>query len=436
MSDDNYRKPSSPRATRIGLGLVGTDAPYRANSGLAEVESDTRYMEPPSETHGVERDELVRRLREDTEASAARGGTGHHGLFGSTLRAHTVERAPSSGYAHEEDMQPQAEAGDPGLFRAALDNTVRAQPVAAQQISTRPPPPPAPSRAPEAWRDEVRRMVERAPSKGPTSSHAGPPSQSPGGMGGFGGPNTPGGSSLPPAPTHKPSLRLKLDADVAEEQVYRAPKSALPKLLLWLVILGMLGGGFWLYAESRGGVAALIQQLQGGQPTVTPQTPTPALVTVDPAAAPQQPPAAAAPTAAAVPAQPSGAPPTTPRAAAPSGTPAAPSNTPAAPSSATAAPSGTAAAPSAPKAQAPSPPKAQPPSNQEQTAEPAPAAAPKPAAPKAPPRQVRPQQPVVKVRPIESAPSTAEPAAPGAAEPLDIPYVPLPGDPPAPDEAR
>lgn len=438
MSDDNYRKPSSPRATRIGLGLTGTDASYGANSGLAEVESDTRYMEPPSETHGVEREEMVRRLRDDTEASAARAATGNHGLFGSTLRAHTVQRAPLSA---NDDMQPQADEGDPGLFQVALDNTVRAQPVAAPPISTRPPPPAAPSRAPEAWRDEVRRMVERAPSKGPTSSPTGTPSQSPGGLGGYGGPNTPGGSSLPPAPAHKPSLRLKLDADAAEESAYRAPKSALPKVMMWLVILGMLGGGFWLYAESRGGVAALIQEAQGGQPTLTapaaePATAPTAPVAADPGVAPQQPSAAAAPAAVptqapaqqpAATAQPSAAPvqrpspaPTT-RPAAPSGTAAA--NSTAAPSTPKAQPSATAPTPAA---EAP-----------EKNAEPAPAASPKAAALKAPPRQVRPQQPVVKVRPIESAPSASEPAAaPGAAEPLDIPYVPLPGDPPAPDDAR
>jgi hypothetical protein len=445
MSDDNYRKPSSPRATRIGLGLSATDASYRANSGLAEVESDTRYMDPPSETHGVEREEIVRRLREDTEASSARAATGHHGLFSSTLRAQTVQRAPVNA---DDDVEPPAETGDPGLFRTALDNTVRAQPVAAQPISTRPPPPPAPSRAPEAWRDEVRRMVERAPSKGPTSSPAGtsnPSSQSPGGMGGYGGPNAPGGSSLPPVPANKPSLRLKLDADAAEESAYRAPKSALPKVLMWLVILGAIGGGFWLYAESRGGVDALLQQLQGTQPVVvTPAAgPAAAPVAADPAVAPQQPPAAAAPAAAApavaapaapavaAPAQPqqpaASAQPSTntpaPRAAAPSGN--------ASPTTVTAAPSGT-PAPSTPKAQ-PQSAAAPPP---EKTGEPAPVAAPKPAAPKAPARQVRPQQPVVKVRPIESAPGTSEPAPSGAAEPLDIPYVPLPGDPPAPDEAR
>ena len=455
MSDDNYRKPSSPRATRVGLGLSGTDASYdrrpnealpgRATSGRnygGLADSDDRYMDPPSETHGVQQDELVRQLNEDTEARARVATPSHtpgQGLFGSTLRAHTAGPArvdldhEARRYTRQQPDDPYlrdtveaGDAGSVGLFQGALDHTVRAQPIAAQAaVTTRPPPAPIGVRAaPEAWRDEVRRMVERAPSKGPGPAvPSAPSSQQPGG---FGGPSAPGGTGGPGVPgSFKPSLRLKLDADVIEESAYRAPKSGLPKLLVWLVVLGLIGGGFWYFAESQGGVAGLIKRFNGSQPTLTTQDPqppgaaAPSAPTVDPSAA--QP--TAAPTAAA-PSQPTAATPAPAAAAQPT----APTQPSAAPQAAT-KPDEPAVTP--PPAEQP---KAEAPKAAAPAAKPTPAA-PKPAAPK-PARPVRTQQPVVKVRPIEAAPSAPETTAPPTPDHPDIPYVPMPGDPPAPDEPR
>jgi hypothetical protein len=531
MSDDNYRKRPPSRATRIGLGLSGADASYDEHPGVSSSdkrttgrglgtvppshldgnqndeafgdysgehrehgEGEDRYMDPPSESHGVEREQIVQRLRAETEASAAARSvpnervaraeslvsataatgavTGAQGLFGSTLRAHTGHGRFEAEHGTElqrgrislrdpAEHGDQAEYNEPGsasraapagLFQGALDHTVRAQPMAAQPVTTRPPPPPAPAgprAAPEAWRDEVRRMVERAPTKGPgpapsaPSAHgaaqpqgsgyggnagAGPSyggnpgaGQSYGGNAGAGqgyggGPSAPPGSGGPGLPgTGKPSLRLKLDAGaVAVAESYRAPKSVLPKLIAWLLILGLIGGGLAVFAETQGGVAAVIKRLSGGKPTLTTQeTAPPAQApTAQPGVATQQPTAAAT-------AEPQAAPPTAAPAAAPPVQPAA------------AKPAEPAAAPkeAAPVAQ-PQAPKA---------AEPKPAAAPaaKPAAPaaKAPPRQVRPQQqPVVKVRPIESG-SSQPSSAPPSPDGLDIPYVPMPDAPPEP-EAR
>jgi len=457
MSDDNYRKPSSPRATRVGLGLSGTEASFdrRPNETLAGratsgrnygglADSEDRYMDPPSETHGVERDEVVRQLSDDTDARARVATPSHtpgQGLFGSTLRAHTTGHpridldAEARHYTRQQDddrdqrdEHESEPAGGAGLFQGALDNTVRAQPVAAQAAATtRPPPAPVAGRvAPEAWRDEVRRMVERAPSKGPgpsapslPSAPSAPSSQLPGGLG---GPSAPGGAGGPGIPgSFKPSLRLKLDADAAEEVVYRAPKSALPKVLIWLVILGLVGGGLVLFADPKG-IAGLLKRFSAPEPTLTTQDPqppaaaAPSAPTVDPSAA-QQPPAAA-PSTPATPTQPAAA------ATAPAA-----STAPAQPSAAAqpaAQPTTTPPAVAQPKAEAPK--------AAEPAAKPAAPVA-KPAAPK-PARPVRPQQPVVKVRPIESAPSSPETSAPPTPDHPDIPYVPMPGDPPAPDEPR
>jgi hypothetical protein len=454
MSDDNYRKPSSPRSTQIGLGLIGTDGSYdrRPNETLSGrsapfeqreyrslTDSDDRYMDPPSETDGVERDELVRRLNEESAAHARPVAPSYRpvqtpgqGLFGSTLRAHTSQPrvAPereAQRYSLSQESIESGDAGNVGLFQGALDHTLQAQPVAA---ATRPPPPPAPTgrgAAPEAWRDEVRRMVERAPTNrpGPTAPSApsapGPQQPTgpsgPSGLGGFGGPTGPSGPGIPGS--SKPSLRLKLDADAVEES-YRAPKSGLPKLMVWLVILGLIGAGFAYFAQSQGGVAALIKRFGTAQPTLITQDPqppsaaAPSAPTVDPNAAVQQPPAAASP----------GAAPTQPP---PTAAPSAPQ-----PASATApaAPPQTAAKPAEPAAVAKPQPEA--PKAAEQPA--AKPAAAKPVAPK--PRPVRPQQPVVKVRPIESAPSAPDTTAPPTPDHPDIPYVPMPGDPPAPDEPR
>jgi hypothetical protein len=456
MSDDNYRKPSSPRSTQAGLGLISTDGSYdrRPNETLSGrgatgrnygslADSDDRYMDPPSETHGDERDELVRRLNEDAAARARTAAapsyrpvqTPAQGLFGSTLRAHTAGHArfePAREAQRYTRQQPDAAPGEPynggnvGLFQGALDHTLQAPPVAAQAAAaTRPQPPPVGGRAaaPEAWRDEVRRMVERAPTNRPAPPAPSVPSpqqpSGPSGLGGFGGPGGPSGPSVPGS--SKPSLRLKLDADAVEES-YRAPKSGLPKLLVWLAFLGLIGGGFAYFAQSQGGVAALIKRFSTAQPTLTTQDPQPPAAaastapTVDPNAPMQQPPAAAVPAAEATQAP--------PQAAAPAAVqPASAAPAPAAPQAA--------AKPAEAPAAVPKPPADSPKAAEPQAAKPAP----KPAAPK-PARPVRPQQPVVKVRPIESAPSAPETTAPPTPDHPDIPYVPMPGDPPAPDEPR
>jgi hypothetical protein len=506
MGDENYRKPTSPRATRVGLGLSGVDRPDapltgtdrrgaagRTVTGVGssvpavysehpehDHDAEDRYMDPPSETYGVEREEIVRRLREDTEASAARASASPsgQGLFGTTLRAHTEAHAPTvrpPGYNPSDFVDEGSHSGnvEQGLLAAALDHTQRAQPVAAPEPAYEPafaaptplrsmsaqpldapayaPPrsaPPEParapgsgSRAPESWRDEVRRMVERGPMKNPPPAPPGPSAPSGsgghgqggggsyGGGGGYGGPGGGGGGpggggpTVPGGPSlqHKPSLRLQLDANNLED-VYRTPKSVIPKLLFWLVILIVVGGAT-AYVVGN-------DSLMGRSEPVAP-TLEPAAATPEATAPGAQPPAATAPaTTAPVQAAPAANPSAAPAAAHPSA--AAPTQPTAATPAATAAPAATPTQPAAADTAQPAAAEQVPEKKLEPPVAAKPAAPKAPVAPKAPPRVVHRQEPVVKVRPID-APTSSAPAERGAAEPVDEPpYVPIPGDPPSP----
>jgi hypothetical protein len=424
MSDDNHTKQPSPRGTRLGLGLSGSDAsldthaltparvdqadqtrpavaagahrragPARTVVGVPlgqsgsdkhfdDVESDTRYMEPPSETHSLP--------REQPEPE---------GLLSSTLDPY---QSPAR------DELPRT-GRDAGLFGATLNHSMAPESQRAQAAATLG----ASARAPEAWRDEVRRMVDRAPPKSPA----------------------------PNAPGTKPSLRLKLESDPVEDS-YRPPKSVLPKLLMLLAIVAALGGGAAVYMSSHpgpdghSGISALIERFTGdAKPALAPapnavgQPETPGVQPPPSAAAPNPPTDTPAPTLQAKP-----------------GTPSA--DSPVSPQPATAAPQ------RALDLADPEPPTAAAPASQQAQAQPPAAAAaiqPSPKAALSAPKQkpkaaaaaahstarppARHQEPVVKVRAIDApnanAASSAEPP-----DPTGVPYVPVPYDPPAPDEPR
>ena len=404
-------------------------APVPAASQADEPEdqrdSDTRYMEPPSEVLGRAQTEVVPPLQQPfahvPEAPPPPVGPFSipvppppdpgPGLFGSTL-----QRASGAGARAQPRVPPAANAG-PGLISSslhAMHDPEAPKPSAPRtSFSTHQAPNQAPNQAPDAWRDDVRRMAERGPAQRP---------------------------KVMPGPTA--SLRLKLEGDISEEQPYRAPKSALPGLLLWLLILGGLGAGAYFYAESQGGVTAVIERLRGARgPALAPGSTAPGAVPAAPPTAAQQP--AAAPQvepSAAQPQQPAAAPAQAPAAAAP-GDPAAapPTAAPTAPTAPTADDGARSLADPDPPQDTPSQaPAAAPPAAANSPATPTKAATPsKPKAqskPKASAKPVRRSEPVVKVRPLEGSSPSSPSAAPPA--PPDMPYVPVPADPPAPDEPR
>jgi hypothetical protein len=258
------------------------------------------------------------------------------------------------------------------------------------------------AQAPEAWRNAVRSMAER-------------------------GGGAPGPASPPPTQAGGNSLRLKLDVQGDEEEHYRGvPKSKLPGVLLWLIVLGLLIGGGAYYAEGHGGVGAIASRLHlfsEDEPEETPDDAAP------PAAA--APSAAAAPTAAAPSAaDPAGqAPPSaaSPKAVVPAANP--PAQQPNGLATPTEENARQLADPDPPGEQVGTKPVTKP------AASTKPAAA-KPPAKKPAPHASRPavrHDPIVKVRDLEGAPAAPSSSAPP--EPPDMPYAP-PYDPPAPDEPR
>lgn len=216
-------------------------------------QSDTRYVEPPSETHGYIPEDLRRQVQQARQAQPSVHGGGvdtgpqpqpqpqPQGLLASTLRTYNAPTPPA--------RRPATSTGvNAGLLGETLSHSQRRDtPTQRTQTSS--------GRAPEAWRDEVRRMVERAPARSPAPSPPNAPPSSP--M----APMASGGQVR--TTSGRPSLRLKLDAGAAldESESYRAPKSPLPKVLFWLTVLGLLGAGFAYYASSRGGVQAVIDRV-------------------------------------------------------------------------------------------------------------------------------------------------------------------------------
>jgi hypothetical protein len=235
-------------------------------------------------------------------------------------------------------------------------------------------------------------------------------------------------------------LRLKLDMAQDDFHFKGVPKSAAPKVLLWLAILGGLGGGAAYYVDAHGGVDNVLQQLSnlrhGGAPAATPALTDPATVA----------PTGAQPTAATNPVQPPAAATTTtpPSAAADQAAPKADSAPVQQPATDQAAVN--LADPDAPSEAADDTKDAAKPA----AAEPSkPAAAPKQAAPAKPARTEKPKA-VAHAKPKPTpvrTPSRSEPvikvSPAGAADdhPLEVPDLPpspsggndyLPADPPAP----
>ena len=367
-------------------------------------DSDTRYMEPPSEALGRAQTEAVLQVPQPVvrapsasppvppaplSPSAAERGPG---LLGSTLHR--------AGRTHEPPVQAHAPAG-PGLFSTSLSNM-------HDHEAPKPNAPRGPltnNQAPEAWRDDVRRVAERSPA---------PPRP-----------------KVQPGPTA--SLRLKLDGDAYEEQPYRAPKSALPSVLLWLLVLGLAGGAAAYYVQGHGGVNAVIGRLRGlmqGTPTSAPAA-APAAEATQPTA-PAAPPTAAdqaqPPAAAAQPQQPAAA--AAPPAEQPAQPPAAAAAPVAPPTAAGAEEARQLAHPDPPAAEAPTAPAKAP-----ATAAPAKKAESKPRPEPKPKAPLRRQAPIVKVRPLDNT-STPPGNLDTPPTPPDMPYVPVPADPPAPDEPR
>jgi len=293
------------------------------------------------------------------------------------------------------------------------------------------------AQAPEAWRNAVRNMAN--------SARPAPPER---------------GSS---AVTSTPGLRLKLDPDSEDDRHPNGvPKSRLPGVLMWLLLLAAVGGGGAYWVDGQGGVDAVVARFRGGpaQPeqvpgaepsgalTPTGAVPPNALTGAAPAGAT---PLSAATTQSAAPPSAAGAQPATPPLAA-NTQPGVAATTPS--GQVNAVPGAAAAIPSAEADQAaraladPEPPseattkptsteptgKAGSADKLDRPAATATAAKPTKAPPhRAPERPITRHEPVVQIRDLNS--QSARRGAPP--EPPDMPYVPpVPADPPSPDEPR
>jgi len=448
MSDDSEKDRRYGKVTQAGLGalphpkkrpdvrtvvgLPAVDAAAAARAGLfergespvreervqavygrratseheREQESDTRYVDPPSELLG----------RAQTERVATSG-----------VPTPYLPQAPEPGLLGSA-LSSASEGSASGLYNAAMRGELSAPGSAAPRS-------PAPrlttSQAPEAWRNDMRRVAQRGPVPQANPAHANRAAAPTAAV-------TPRAAAVgqTSAQAPKASLRLKLDLGATDEIHYKGvPKSPLPKVLFWLLVVGGAAGGGAYYVSEHGGIDSVVSRLRG---TGTGTTPAPTLTTSTPTgpATPNAPPSSTAPagddapaaqpagTAATTPAQAPAQPAAAPQAAPPSA-PAAPSAAPAAPSAPAAVadkPSGDAAKPAQPTAAKPA----------RERAKPAAAAA-KPKASKASsPAYVAPrsQDSVLTVRPLGSGPDL--PIAPP--DPSGASSVPmLPADPPPPE---
>jgi hypothetical protein len=443
MSDDNHKHPSAGKATQAGIGgvphptrgggvrtMIGVPVGAEPRAGLGGQrpnaprdaaraqpdpadESDKIYMDPPSELLGRAQTEPLPELPPTVRPLAGYAPTQldhvprppqpgtprtppppaapnnrHFGSFGGGLP--NLQEPPERSDPHFGLREPGSYGGTPS--RSAHEGSSPRHGGSegpAGRVSN--------AQAPEAWRQDMRRVIDRSPSGRPAS---------------------PSPATDQPAKTAAASLRLKLDLDSRDGRdgldgapYGRVPKSSLPTVLLSLVVLGALAGGAAYYASLNGGFAAVVARLSGHGAPAAP-------VDQQPAQAPQATPAPAAPVAQA------------PAPQAPQ-QPQEPSQP--------AAPVAAAPPPGTPEAQA----AAEPPSRQpsaaaaerhEERDKPKPVTAPKPAP--AAPRPTVHHEPVVRVKPIGAPPTSATPDIPlGPPDPSGAPVAPtLPIDPPMPDE--
>jgi hypothetical protein len=356
-----HRPATSDTVAQPGKPHGGLDDGYIA---------DKLYMEPPSETFG----------RAPTHAAIP---APQH----AAPAAHAVpaepepERAPNfaAGALRAAQVERGTGHNPAGTALHAAQQTVQER-IPAPRTSFSSPP------APEAWRNDVRRMADRGTT-----------------------------SQIPrPAAAGNASLRLKLDSAEPDDHYRGVPKSSLPSVLLWLFLLAGAAAAAAYWVDAQGGLVAArtrLESLVSGHPVPAPTVaaPTPPTAETSPSA-PATPPPSAAPTATTT---------TTPPTAAATPTQAQGENA----AQALADPEPPTAAPSKPEpAHAEAKPKPE--------EKPKPAAA-KPAAP-APPRRVVRHEPVLTVKPMGSS---AAPPSNAPPEPAGTPFVPN-MEPPAPDDSH
>jgi hypothetical protein len=376
------QRPATPEAAPL------PSPGNRPNTGLDDgYIADKLYMEPPSETFGRAPTHVAMPAPQHAPPPAHAAPPPREPEHAAPNFAATALRAAQAERGSGHNPAAAALHGAQGE-RGASHNPAGAALHAAQQTMQERMPAPRTSfsnpSAPEAWRNDVRRMADR------------------------------GTTQAPPRPTAvgNASLRLKLDSAEPDDPYHGVPKSRLPSVLLWLFALAGLGGAAAYWVDEQGGLVAARTRLEGlvsGHPIAPP--------TITPAAAPsaEAPPTAAEPTTP----PPTAAEPTTPPPTAAQAESAA---------QALADPEPPTAAPAKPEpVQAEAKPK--PPSEEK----PKPVRASKPAAPTPPAHKVVRHQPVITVKPIGSS---ATPPSSAPPEPAGTPYVPNIPEPPAPDEAR
>jgi hypothetical protein len=374
--------------------------------------ADKLYVEPPSEVFARAQTQAASKAAPPAPPPSAAGNAFSDTLHAADMRGH--REPPPQGPSFVDDALHAAAHRD----RPAPRFTEEAAQTMHEHSQPRAPQPAlrtsfGPAQAPEAWRNDVKRMAQR----GGTNVSVRP------------GPT----SSTPPGPG---SLRLKLDAAADDEDHYRGvPKSRVGAVLAWLVILCGIGAGAAYWFDAEGGVSAVVARVQAvlqgksAQPAVVQQPPS----ATAPAAAAGA--AAQPPSAATAQQRPSGA--TQPGATAQPSAASAPEAKTSAARAAQDEQARELADPSsagAPKAQEAKPdakvkqPKAAAPAKPEKVEKPKHAAAPKPAKPAKPAAR---REPIIKVKPMSSA---APPPSSGPPAPLDVPYVPAIPDPPAPPD--
>lgn len=441
--------PGSAKRTMVGLPISDPRAQYQANQesggghdkrpghgGYRPAEPDAEPLKPRLT---VDDGYVADKLYMDPPSESFGRAPTHVAISAPPPAAQQVAQVPAREPSPEPPRGPNLAAsalraaqgggtpersGGPNFASAALH---AAQQTIHENLSQRAPAPRtsfANPAAPDAGRADVRRMADRG---GPATSAA---------NAGHAGNQRPGSSNQA-----NPNLRLKLDMATDEEHYRGVPKSRLPRMLLWLLIIGgAAGGAYW--ATTEGGievVRARVEALIHGRGAAAPQVPGSPPADQS-AAQPNEavPPAAAAQQTRETQQTPAGA---TPQPSAAEANP--PAQAPGQAAQAARAPQASKeqderaarelADPEPPSeaaaAQAPAKPTEKPTEKPKPTP---PAAAAKPSKP-SPPAHRPVRNPVISVKPIGSA--APPPNAPP--EPAGTPYVPsVPIDPPAPDEPR